>query len=304
VKPRIVISGGSGLIGSALIAALDERGYEITQLVRRPPAAGQVQWNPGAAPLEPQVLEGAGAVIALGGASVGRLPWTKNYRHKLLDSRIAPTHTLVAALREIGPGAPRLISASAVGYYGSAPGQELTERSTAGTTFLAQLCVAWEAAAREAESVTEVSVLRTAPVIHRDGVLKPMMLLTKLGLAGPLGGGKQFLPWISLADEVAAIIHVLENQIFGPVNLAGPQLATANELGRALAEQMRRPFWLPTPKWLLNLVLSRAATESLLTADARVVPEVLKASGFTFQHPTVGAAVAAALLHRDEQHRD
>src|SRR5699024_6030457 len=125
----------------------------------------------------------------------------------------------------------------------------------AGVTFLAQLCAVWESAAREAEAVTDVTLLRTAPVIDPAGVLKPMMLLTKLGLAGPLGGGKQYLPWISLEDEVGAIVHVVENKIAGPVNLAGPQPATANELSQALASEMRRPFWFTTPAWLMKTVL-------------------------------------------------
>lgn len=301
MKPRIVISGGSGLIGSALIPRLQELDYEITQLVRHAPTnESEVEWNPGVTPLDPEVLDGAVAVIALGGASVGSLPWTKSYKHKLLDSRLAPTNTIVTALRALGSGAPHFISASAVGYYGSAPGQTLDETASAGSTYLAQLCVAWEAAAREAEAVTDVSLLRTAPVVHRAGVLKPMLLLTKLGVAGPLGSGHQYLPWISLTDEANAIVHILRHRIAGPVNLAGPKPATANDLGRQLAQQMRRPFWFPAPKWLLKLVLSRDATESLLTADARVSPEVLIGSGFEFQHADVGAAVAAALAPRPE----
>jgi len=296
MEPRIVISGGSGLIGSSLIARLRSRGYAITQLVRRPPTeSGEVEWNPGQAPLDPAILDGAAAVIALGGASVGRLPWTSGYKHALLDSRLAPTNTLVAALLELGTGAPRFVSASAVGYYGDAPGEELTEDRCAGVTFLAQLCAVWESAAREAEAVTDVTLLRTAPVIDPAGVLKPMMLLTKLGLAGPLGGGKQYLPWISLEDEVGAIVHVVENKIAGPVNLAGPQPATANELSQALASEMRRPFWFPTPAWLMKTVLGKDAVESLLTADARVIPKVLNETDYRFAHPTVRAAVAAAL---------
>lgn len=296
MEPRIVISGGSGLIGNALIARLRDRGFAITQLVRRTPAdPDEVEWNPGVTPLDPIILDGAAAVIALGGASVGRLPWTSGYKHTLLDSRLAPTHALVAALLELGQGAPHFISASAVGYYGNAPGEELTEQPCAGVTFLAQLCAVWEAAAREAEAATDVTLLRTAPIIDPDGVLKPLLLLTKLGLAGPLGGGRQYLPWISLADEVGAIVHVVENRISGPVNLAGPQPSTANELGQALASEMRRPFWFPTPAWLMKTVLGRDAVESLLTADARVIPQVLTETGYHFEHPTVRAAVASAL---------
>lgn len=298
---RIVISGGSGLIGGALIPRLRARGFAVTQLVRRPPSddalasVNEVEWNPGVTALDPSILDGAAAVIALGGASVGRLPWTRGYKHELLESRLAPTNTIVAALRELGAGAPHFVSGSAVGFYGSAPGRGLVEVDGPGDTFLAQLCQVWESAALRAREVTDVTLLRTAPVIHPDGVLKPMMLLTKLGLAGPLGGGEQFLPWISLQDEVGAILHVIENRITGPVNLAGPQPATANELGRALAAELRRPFWFPTPAWLMKTVLSRDAVESLLTADARVIPKVLNETEYQFAHPTVRAAVAAAL---------
>lgn len=293
---RVVISGASGLIGTALVRALRAEGAEVTTLVRRPARAGhEVPWVPGEQSLDPGVIEGAAAVVALGGASVGRMPWTARYRRELAASRLTPTRTLADAIRSLGAGAPALLSASAVGYYGSAPGKALTEESPAGDTFLAELCVNWEAAARTAGPHARVALLRTAPVIHREGVLKPMMRLTGLGLGGPIGRGTQLWPWISLADEVRAIMHVLGHGIEGPVNLAGPTPATANAQGRALARAMRRPFWLPAPEWGLRLALGRDATESLLTADADVQPTVLERSGFAFTHRTVEEAVAAAL---------
>lgn len=295
MERRIVISGASGLIGSALTDALRADGIDVSTLVRRAPQAeGEVEWAPGDAALDPDVLAGAEAVVALGGASVGRLPWTRGYRRQLVESRLDATNTLTTALRALRTDAPAFLSASAVGYYGSAPGEVLTEHSGPGSTFLADLTVRWETAARRAEDHTRVALLRTAPVIHPQGVLRPMITLTKLGVAGPLGPGTQIWPWISLEDEVRGIRHVLDEKLAGPVNLAGPTRASANDIGRALAQRMHRPFWLPAPRWALRLGLGDAA-ESLLLPDADVRPEVLQQSGFRFSHRTAAEAVAAAV---------
>ena len=293
---RIVISGASGLIGGTLTTSLRADGTDVTTLVRRPPRnSSERQWAPGERDLDPEVLAGAEAIVALGGASVGRLPWTPRYREDLVDSRLKSTRTITTALRALRDDAPALVSASAVGYYGSAPGEQLTEDSPAGDTFLAELCVQWEAEARRAEDQTRVALLRTAPVIHRQGVLKPMIQLTRFGLAGPLGRGTQIWPWMSLEDEVRGIRHVIDQKITGPVNFTGPTPATANDIGRGLARAMHRPFWLPAPAWALRLALSAAAADSLLLSDADVRPTVLEKSGFRFTHPTVQEAVASAV---------
>lgn len=292
---RIVVSGASGLIGSALVDSLRADGVEVTRLVRREPThEDEVQWQPGERDLDPAVLDGAEAVVALGGASVGRLPWTRGYRRTLVESRITTTRTIATAVRALGPDAPALVSASAVGFYGSAPGEVLTESAPAGDTFLARLCVRWEDEARRAGDHARVALLRTAPVVHRRGVLKPLVQLTCFGLAGPLGPGTQLWPWISLADEVRGIRQVIDARLDGPVNLTGPTPATADDLGRAVARRMRRPFWLPAPAWALRLALGDAA-ESLLLSDADVRPAALVDSGFSFTHPTVRQAVDAAL---------
>lgn len=292
---RIIISGASGLIGSALTASLRSDGVDVITLVRRPPRTpAEVLWMPGERELDPEVLGGADAVVALGGASVGRLPWTPGYRRKLVDSRLETTKTLTTALRALRDDAPAFVSASAVGYYGSEPGEALTENSPPGETFLAALCVQWETEALRAQDHTRVALLRTAPLIHRQGVLKPMIQLTRLGLAGPLGPGTQVWPWMSLDDEVRAIRHIIDEGIVGPVNLTGPTAATANDIGRALAQRLRRPFWLPAPAWALRLVLGDAA-ESLLLPDADVRPTVLEATGFRFTHRTAAEAVASAV---------
>lgn len=294
---RIVLSGASGLIGRALVAALRERGDEVHLLVRRDPrGADEHRWDPEDGRLDPGVLAGADAVISLNGASVGRMPWTASYRERLRSSRIDATRVLADAMRGLGSEAPGAwLSASAVGFYGDRPGEALDEASAAGNTFLARLCVEWEAEALAAADATRVVLLRTAPVIHPEGVLKPMIALTRLGLGGPLGGGRQIWPWISLADEVRGTLHALDRGLSGPVNLTGPTASTANGIGRELAGRLRRPFLVPAPRFALDLVLSRDATESLLTSDANVRPGALLGSGFAFEHETPRAAIAEAL---------
>jgi uncharacterized protein (TIGR01777 family) len=293
---RVVVAGASGLIGSALTESLRADGIEVTTLVRRPAERpDEVEWLTRPEPLDPAVLEGADAVVGLNGASIGRFPWTSHYKSTLLWSRITPTRAIARAVRELGTAAPAFVSASAVGYYGSAPGVDLTETSDRGESFLSDLCGEWEAAALAAGPHARVALLRTAPVIHRDGVLKPLLLLTKLGLSGPIGRGTQVWPWISLDDEVRAIRHVIDSGIAGPVNLTGPTRATANDLGFALAVRMNRPFVVRAPAWAIRLVLGKDATEAILTSDMNVIPTVLAASGFAFTHPTVEAAVSAAV---------
>ncbi len=296
VPGRIVVAGSSGLIGRALVEALRLDGIPVTRLVRREARApDEVSWDPTSRPLEPAVLDGARAVVCLNGASIGRFPWTKRYRHELLWSRIQPTQAIAAAVRTLGASAPLFVAGSAVGFYPSAPGVVQTETSPRGDTFLADVCGEWEGAARHAGERARVALLRTAPVVHREGVLKPLMLLTRLGISGPIGSGTQVWPWISLTDEVRAIRHVIDNELTGPVNLTGPTRATANDLGFALARRMNRPYIVRAPVWGVRLALGKDATESLLTVDAHVVPERLRETGFTFTHPTVEDAVAAAV---------
>ena len=293
---RIVVAGASGLIGAALVESLRADGFSVTTLVRRPPeAADEVEWLTTEEPLDPAVLAGAEAVVGLNGASIGRFPWTASYKNTLLWSRIVPTRALARAVRELGTDAPHFVSGSAVGYYGSRPRVRLDEDAARGETFLADLCGEWEAAAFGAGPDAAVAVVRTAPIVHPEGVLKPLLLLTKAGLSGPIGRGTQVWPWISLDDEVRAIRHVIAAGLTGAVNLTGPTRATANDLGFALAVRMNRPFLLRAPVWGMKLVLGPDATESLLTTDAHVVPEALQQSGFVFSHPTVEDAVEDAV---------
>lgn len=295
-ESHVVVAGGSGLIGRALIQSLRAAGIRVTRLVRRPALApDEVEWLTDSGPLNPRVLEGAKAVVGLNGASIGKLPWTRTYRETLRRSRLGPTRELARALRQLGDAAPAFLSASATGFYGSQPGETLAESGRAGDTFLAELCVEWERSALQAESASRVILLRTAPLLDRRGVLKPLLTLTRLGISGPLGSGRQVWPWISLDDEVRAIQHLIFSEVSGPVNLTGPTAATASEIGRCLATAMHRPFLVPAPAWALRLALGADAADSLLLPDVNAVPAALAASGFEFHHRTHGEAIAAAL---------
>ena len=292
----MVVAGASGLIGNALVGSLRADGVEVHTLVRRPARdAREHEWLTDETPLDPAVLGGAAAVVSLGGASIGHVPWTPAYRRELVRSRLRPTTTLARAIRALGADAPAFLSASAVGFYGSQPGVALDETAGPGRGFLADLVRQWESAARTAGPHARTVLLRTSPIVHPAGVLAPMLRLTRLGLAGPLGRGTQSMPWISLTDEVRAIRHLLTGDLEGPVNLAGPTRASANDLGFALAVALQRPYLLRAPAFALRLALGRDMADGLLLADAHVVPAALQASGFTFAHTTVEDAVSDAL---------
>ena len=295
----VVLAGASGLIGSALADSLRADGIPIIRLVRHEPSGSdEVQWRPGEQPLDPEVIAGARAVVGLNGASISRLPWTRSYKHELVWSRLLPTESLATAVRALGDDAPAFLSASATGYYPSRPGVRMDETAPRGDTFLADLCGEWEGAAASAGNRARVVFLRTAPLVHPDAVLKPIMLLTRLGVAGPIGRGTQVWPWISLDDEVSAIRHLIDADVSGPVNLTGPTRATANDLGFQLAMRMNRPYLVRAPEFALRVVLGRDAADALLTNDTDLAPAVLESSGFTFAHPRVQDAIAAVVPER------
>ncbi|GGF02945.1 TIGR01777 family oxidoreductase [Mycetocola zhadangensis] len=292
---RIVIAGASGLIGQALVAELSTRGHRVVRLVRRPARTpDELTWDPTSRHLDPRALSGADAVINLSGASIGRLPWSRRYRRSILSSRIDATSTLVSAIRGAEVPPRIFLSASAAGYYGSRPGEVLTEDSARGTGFLSDVTAQWEADAMRVSDITRVVTLRSGIVLDRDGVLKPLLLLTRLGVSGPLSSGTQYWPWVSLDDEVAAIAHLLDSAIEGPVNITGPTPASATTLMRHLAKRLKRPFWLPAPAFALRILLADAAKD-LLLVDQQPRPKRLLADGFRFQQETAEAAVDTAL---------
>ena len=289
---RVLISGASGLIGTELTRQLETAGHTVLRLVRRPPRSrAEVRWDPATLTLDPAVFTGVDAVINLSGASIGRLPWTKSYRRQIMESRVQAARTLTDARRRAGTPPRVLLNASAVGIYGNRPGEELTEESAPGSDFLATVVTTWEAEAQLAPAGTRVVLLRTGLVLAKGGALKPLMPIVRLGLAGPLGRGSQVWPWVSLHDEAAAIVHLLTaSELSGPVNLTGPTPATANEVIRAVATALRRPFFLPVPEKVLTLALQDAARQ-LLLADQRVSSAKLQADGFRFTHQTAAEAV-------------
>jgi uncharacterized protein (TIGR01777 family) len=295
---RIVVSGAGGLIGSALIERLRAGGDDVVRLVRRPAdAADESAWDPSTGRVDRRLIASADAVVNLSGASIARLPWTPRYKRTILDSRLTTTSTLAQAIAD-SPSPPDVfVSASAAGYYGSRPGEELDESSAPGTGFLSGVTVEWERAARAAADATRVVHARTGIVVATDGVLKPLIPLTRLGASGPLGGGAQYWPWVSLDDEVGGLVHVLRTPVSGPVNLVGPTPATADSLMRGLAERLSRPYWLPVPAFAVRTVLGDAA-DDLPLIDQKIVPEALETSGYAFRHRTVADALDATLSAR------
>ncbi|MCU1635468.1 MAG: Nucleoside-diphosphate sugar epimerase [Cryobacterium sp.] len=295
---RVLISGGSGLIGSALRRQLKAAGHAALMLVRREPRSpDEFRWDPATLTVDVTLLDDVDAVVNLSGASLARLPWTPGYRRAILQSRVQATRTLTDALGRATNPASVLLNASAVGFYGNRPGEQLTEASSAGTGFLPSVVANWEREAALAPEPTRVVMVRTGLVLARDGALRPLLPLTRLGLAGPLGTGRQHWAWISLHDEAAAIVHLLTSTLSGPVNLVGPTPATADDVIKGLADSLHRPYRLRVPAPLVELALQDAGKE-LLLADQQVTPTKLHDDGFRFAHETPAAAIEWMLAQR------
>lgn len=297
---RVLIAGASGFVGSALVGQLHAAGHDVLRLVRRgPESADEVAWSPAHGVIDAgaaggNVMDRVDAVVNLSGASLAKLPWTKKYRREILRSRLDATRTLVDAMRAAAQSPSAFLSASAVGIYGDRPGEVLTEDSAPGTGFLADVVEQWEGQALLAPDVTRTVLLRSGIVVGGGGALARVQLLAKLGVAGPLGTGRQYWPWIARDDEARAIVHLLESSLEGPVNLTGPEPASAGELVRELAHRLGRPYWAPVPEFALRLGLGVAA-EELLLADQQVRPQRLLDDGFRFEHDTAASAIDAML---------
>lgn len=294
-----MIAGSSGLIGRALTSSLIAHGAKVTRLVRSTPKqANEVQWSPGSAPLDPQVLRGARAVVCLNGATTARLPWTKAYRNTMVRSRVVPARTIADAVRRLGADAPQFVCASGISRYGDVDGRRVTEAAAAGPGYLAQLTTVWEDAASAGGTLPRVAHARLAPVVDPDAVLAPIVRLTKLGLGGRLGPGTQTMPWISLPDAIRAFEHIIANDIAGPVNVIGPNRAAMNDIGFAVARELNRPYLVPAPAFALRLLLRDAADELILN-DVDAIPAVLERTGFTWLHQHAEDAVHHALSEAD-----
>jgi uncharacterized protein len=293
----VVITGSHGLIGSALLPALVAAGHRPIRLVRSSPVGDEIRWDPAQGTIDAGSLEGVGAVIHLAGAGICDKRWTPAYRQLLIDSRRLGTQTLSGALTGLQRKPAVLLSGSAIGIYGNRGDDVLTEDSPTGRGFLADLCTGWEAATQPAQDAgVRVVHLRTGVVLSaKGGALAKQLLPFKLGLGGRVGNGKQWFSWISLEDEVRAIIHLLTASVAGPVNLTAPNPVTNNEFTKALGAALKRPTLLPMPLPAVRALLGRDLVQQLLLDSQRVLPNQLSASGFVFDHTTVKQALTSIL---------
>ncbi|GAA0244614.1 TIGR01777 family oxidoreductase [Cryptosporangium japonicum] len=294
---RIVVSGASGLIGTSLVEDLRRDGHEVLRLVRREPTGpDQLRWDPAAGRLDPAALSGADAIVHLSGAGVGDRRWTSRYKATLIDSRVDSTRTIATAAARAEKPPKVLISASGIDAYGDTGDRELREDAPFGTGFLADLCRVWEAATGPAEEAgIRVAHLRSGLVMGPSGGLMGRLKpLFKAGLGGRLGSGRQWWPWISLRDEVAAIRFLLTEDVSGPVNLVGPEPVTNAEFTAEFARQVHRPALAPVPPFALRLALGDFADNGILSSK-RAVPGVLLDHGFHFTDATLASALRYSL---------
>lgn len=288
---RIAVAGASGLIGSALVDALRAADHTVVRLVRREALdPDEFSWDPETFGVPDEALEGVDAVIGLGGVGVGDKRWTGRFKQELRDSRVTPTEVLAEAVA--GADIPTFVSASATGFYGDTGSHAATESDAAGDGFLAELVTDWEAAATEnVAGDTRLVLLRTAPVLApTGGLLAKLKPVFWLGLGGAIGSGRQYFSWITLDDEVRAITHLLESDVAGPVNLSSPNPLPFGDFVKALGSAMHRPTLLKVPGFVASTVGGEMAEEMILFSQ-RVVPSVLEASGFTFDHPDITSAL-------------
>jgi len=292
---RVVVAGSSGLVGSALVDALNTAGHEVTRLVRRPATAPDERtWDPPAGRVDGDVLAGADAVVNLCGAPIAGRRWSHARKQVLLNSRVEPTEVLAAAVAE--HGVPVLVNASAVGYYGDGGDRVLDESADVGLGFLAGLCTDWEDATGHArEAGARVVRLRTGHVLSRRGGLLGMLRpVFWLALGGRLGDGRQYMPWITLADHVAAIRFALtEDGLSGPVNACSPHPVTNLEFTRALGRAVGRPAPWFVPRTAIRLAVGDDAGEILYSQ--RTVPKALTDNGFVFGHARLEDGLRSAL---------
>ena len=294
---RIAITGATGLIGSALLERLRDAQHDVMRIVRDDPVGDDITWSPSEGRLDPQALEGVDAVVHLAGAGIADHRWTDDYKRTILTSRTEGTTLLARTIAEMADPPAVLLSGSAIGIYGARGDEELDETSEPGTGFLADVCVAWEGAtAAASDAGVRVVHLRTGIVLSGDGgALKKQLPLFKFGLGGKMGSGGQWQSWISIDDEVGAIVHLLSSSVSGPVNLTAPHPVTNAEFTDTLGTALHRPTVLPIPKFGPKLLLGSELADNLLFTGQRVMPAVLLADGYEFRHPDLADAIQSAL---------
>jgi uncharacterized protein (TIGR01777 family) len=296
---QIAITGASGLIGTALAAALRADGHTVTPLVRGGGGGeGTVAWDPVAGTIDAAALEGVDAVVHLAGAGIGDKRWSEARKHEILTSRTRGTDLLARTLAGLDRPPAVLLSGSAIGYYGNRGDEVVTEHSAPGDDYLADVVEAWEAAAAPAaEAGIRTVLLRTGIVLDRHGGALPRLALPfRLFLGGRLGSGRQWVSWVALDDEVGAIRFLLDRDgIAGPVNVVAPEPVTNAELAKALGAALHRPAAVPVPAFGPRLVLGREMADELLFVSQRVRPGVLIDAGYAYRHTTIGGALAEIL---------
>jgi uncharacterized protein len=299
VPVRIIIAGASGFIGTALVDRLRSEGHEVVRLVRRTPqSSDELSWNPAAGDLDPAAVAGADVAMNFAGVGVGDKRWTDAYKQEIRSSRVDSTVTLSRAIAAADGGPRVLLNASAVGFYGDRGDEVLDENSAPGDGFFPDVCRAWEAATQAAEEAgVRVCNLRSGLVVGPGGgLMKRLVPLYKAGLGGPLGSGKQYQSWVSLADEIGAIMFLMTAELSGPINLTGPTPVPNAVFSDALGKALRRPSLLPAPRFGLKIILGEFADNTL--ESMRVVPRVLLDAGYEFIHPDVDRALRWAVARR------
>jgi uncharacterized protein len=300
---RVGVTGASGLIGTALVEALHERGDDVVEF-RRPSSQGSadnlVRWDPARSLLDESDLRRVGgldSIVNLAGAGIGDRRWTNERRLEIRTSRVAATALIGHAINELPGGVAFIANASAVGWYGSRGDEVLDETSSRGEGFLADVCAAWEdAAIALASGGAPVARLRSGVVLStRGGALKKQLPLFRYGLGGRLGSGRQWLSPITLADEIAAIVWVIDHHLEGPINLVAPTPLTNRNFTKYLATALHRPAVLIAPATALRVSFGGEMADELLLASQRVLPQRLLASGFSFSYPDMATALSEVL---------
>ena len=295
---NILVTGASGLIGRALVPRLEGLGHTVVYAVRRAPRnSSERRWDPAAGTVDGGFLDGIDAVVHLAGAGIGDRRWSDDYKREILESRTKGTSAIATAIAD-APVKPRVfLSGSAIGIYGPRGDELLGEDASHGTGFLADVCEQWEAATAPAERAGVRTVhLRTGIVLSKDGgALKKQLPLFRLGAGGRFGNGRQWQSWISIDDEVGAIVHLLDSTLSGPVNLTAPEPVTNAGFAGILGKVLRRPSFMPVPSFGPALLLGRELADALLFTGQRVVPNALQRDGYVFTHASLEAALRGIL---------
>jgi uncharacterized protein (TIGR01777 family) len=304
---EVAITGSTGLIGSALVRALDRDGHRAVRLVRPetgPTGDDTVAWDPPAGTIDRAGLEGLDAVVHLAGAGIGDRRWTEERKREIMRSRTEGTRLLARTLASLQSPPRVLVSGSATGYYGDRGDEELTEAAPAGSGFRAEVVTAWERAAAPAvEAGIRTVLLRSANVLSPAGGLLPYLLTPfRFGLGARFGSGRQWFPWITLDDEVAAIRFAIETRALeGPVNAAAPGAVTNRGFTAALGRVLRRPAPWVAPAPVLRLIAGAERADEALLSSARVVPAALVRHGFAFGDPELEPALHRILAPAGER---